>query len=109
MTQLMAKRGMQQPAGEAGRPPAKTFVMHAAREVYEEWARKQGYDERRLFLASFIAFTHLSVEMRSRFFEALDEWERGGFEGQPPEVLEAVPAATTSASPAAPRRANRAQ
>lgn len=76
----MAKRETRRREADAsgGRDTQKTFTMHGARVAFEDWAADANYDQRGLFLASFLAFTHLPARERGKYFRMIAEWDRGG-------------------------------
>lgn len=57
----------------------KNFSIGDAKSVFERFAGRNGYDETRLFLASFLAFQELDDTKRRRMFAQADAWLQSGF------------------------------
>jgi len=67
------------------RPGQKTFSLGAAREPFETWCKRNGYDERTVFLAGWIALKAMSHDDRISLFERLKNEAQANF--QPKEEI----------------------
>lgn len=72
----------------------KNFALGEAKAIFERWSRRNGYDEKRVFLAGLIALQRLSLKERQHLFAVTDEWLRLGM----PADEEGVAAVTTTAA-----------
>ncbi len=62
------------------RPGQKTFSLGTAREPFEAWCRRNGYDERTVFLCGWIALQRISHEDRIKLFLELEKAADRNFE-----------------------------
>lgn len=65
--------------------------MGAARSHFEKWCRDNGYDEKTVFLAGWMALTKMPHEQRTELFSRVADWEA---EGYTPPVATAKPRRT---------------
>jgi PAS domain S-box-containing protein len=52
----------------------KNFALGSLKEVFEQWCRQHGYDERLTFLAAWYAFSEMDPGERVRYFTELGTW-----------------------------------
>lgn len=63
-----------------GRPGQKTFSLGTAREPFESWCRRNGYEERTVVLAGWLAVQRMTHDQRIELFADLERAAGRGYD-----------------------------